>query len=83
MKGMREGVVYPLTAVGSSQDPGTEVTTMLLSFTPAARSLAFVPSSRGWMMVSFQRAWTMPMRRPLPSWTWGAGPLVSVNILGE
>jgi len=40
-----------------------------------------VPSSSGWMMVSFQRAWTMPMRRELPSWTWGAGPLVSVNIL--
>lgn len=69
------------TAIGSSQDPGTDSTTMLDSLTPQASSLAFVPSRRGWMMVSFQRAWTMPTRRALPSWTWGAGPLVSECIL--
>lgn len=33
------------------------------------------------MMVSFHRAWTMPTRSALPSWTWGAGPLVSECIL--
>jgi hypothetical protein len=29
-------------------------------------------------MVSFQRAWTMPMRRLLPSWSCGAGPLLCI-----
>jgi hypothetical protein len=34
-------------AIGSSQLPGTDWTTMFDSFTPAARSLAFVPARRG------------------------------------
>jgi hypothetical protein len=34
-------------AMGSSQEPGTDCTTMLDSFTPDARSLSFVPLRRG------------------------------------
>lgn len=64
------------TAIGSSHEPGTVCTTMLDSLTPHSRSLAFVPSSNGSMILSFQRAWTMPMRRPLPSWSCGDGPLL-------
>lgn len=66
---------HDLTAMGSSQDPGTDSTTMLLSLTPQASSLSLVPLSKGSMMVAFQRAWTMPMRRALPSCCCGVGPL--------
>ena len=34
-------------AIGSSQEPGTDWTTMFDSLTPDARSLALVPSRRG------------------------------------
>jgi hypothetical protein len=34
-------------AIGSSQLPGTDWTTMFDSFTPEARSLALVPARRG------------------------------------
>jgi hypothetical protein len=34
-------------AIGSSQDPGTDWTTMLDSLTPEDRSLSFVPFRRG------------------------------------
>ena len=34
-------------AMGSSQDPGTDCTTILDSLTPDARSFAFVPAMRG------------------------------------
>lgn len=54
-------------AIGSSQDPGTDCTTIFDSLTPEARSLAFVPAMRGSIIVVFQRAWTIPMRRALPS----------------
>jgi hypothetical protein len=46
--GRRRGVEdYLEHAIGSSQLPGTDWTTMFDSFTPAARSLAFVPARRG------------------------------------
>jgi len=35
------------TAIGNSQEPGTDCTMMLDSLTPDARSLALVPASRG------------------------------------
>jgi len=54
-------------AIGNSQDPGTDWTTIFDSFTPDARSLSVVPLRRGSMIVVFQRAWTIPMRRALPS----------------
>lgn len=54
-------------AMGSSQLPGTDCTTMLLSFTPDERSFFFVPSRRGSMIVVFHLACTMPMRSALPS----------------
>jgi hypothetical protein len=34
-------------AIGSSQEPGTDWTTIFASLTPDARSLALVPSRRG------------------------------------
>jgi hypothetical protein len=61
--------------MGSSHAPGTVCTTIFESFTPHSCSLAFAPARRGSMMVSFHRAWTMPIRRLLPSWSCGAGPL--------
>ena len=75
MSGRRERETYRWTAMGSSQDPGTDCTTMFESLTPHLVSCAFVPSSNGAMMVSFQRACTMPMRRALPSCSSGLGPL--------
>ena len=71
------------TAIGSSHEPGTDWTTMLDSLTPHSSNLALVPARRGSMMVSFQRAWMMPMRRPLPSWCCGAGPLVCTIVSGR
>jgi hypothetical protein len=41
-----EGVYFE-QAIGSSQLPGTDWTTMFDSFTPEARSLALVPARRG------------------------------------
>jgi hypothetical protein len=48
----REGSrrTYLEQAMGSSQLPGTDWTTMLDSFTPAARSLDLVPARRGSIM---------------------------------
>jgi hypothetical protein len=66
------------TAIGNSQEPGTDCTTMLDSETPHSRSLALVPSRRAFMIVSFHRAWTMATRRPVPSWRTGAGPLLCI-----
>jgi hypothetical protein len=40
-------VKYLEHAIGSSQDPGTDWTTMFDSLTPDARSLSFVPLRRG------------------------------------
>jgi len=68
-------------AIGSSQDPGTDWTTMLDPLTPDARSLAFVPARRGSIMLVFQRACTIPMRRALPSCCWASpGPLSDAII---
>ena len=39
--------MYLEQAIGSSQDPGTDCTTIFDSFTPEDRSLAFVPARRG------------------------------------
>ena len=39
--------MYLEQAMGSSQDPGTDCTTIFDSLTPEARSLAFVPARRG------------------------------------
>lgn len=61
--------------MGSSQEPGTDCTTMLDSFTPHLVSCDLAPSRRGAMMVSFHRACTMPMRKALPSCSSGLGPL--------
>lgn len=47
---------YRWTAMGSSQEPGQDWTTMLDSLTPAARSFSLAPVTRGSMMVEFQRA---------------------------
>lgn len=54
-------------AIGSSQLPGTDCTTILLSFTPEDSSFFLVPSRRGSMIVVFHLACTMPMRSALPS----------------
>ncbi len=43
---MRHGP-YLEHAIGNSQEPGTDCTTMFDSFTPNARSLSFVPLRRG------------------------------------
>jgi len=75
-EGCEKSGFYRWTAMGSSQDPGTDWTTILESFTPHWCSFAMAPFSSGSMMLWFHRAWTMPMRRPLPSWTCGAGPLL-------
>ena len=40
-------------AMGSSQEPGTDCTTMFDSLTPEARSLAFVPARRGSIIAAF------------------------------
>ena len=85
MRGRGEGkeswtVTHLWTAIGSSHEPGTDWTTMLDPLTPHSSNLALVPARRGSMMVSFQRAWMMPMRRPLPSWCCGAGPLVCTIV---
>jgi hypothetical protein len=45
--GNREERDYFEQAIGSSQLPGTDWTTMFDSFTPEARSLALVPARRG------------------------------------
>ncbi len=39
--------VYLEQAIGSSQDPGTDCTTIFDSLIPEARSLAFAPARRG------------------------------------
>lgn len=70
------GCTYRWTPMGSSHEPGTDSTTMLLSWTPQASSFALVPSSRGSMISAFHRAWMMPMRRPVPSCCSGVGPFI-------
>lgn len=66
---------HDFTAMGSSHAPGTDCTRILPSLTPLASRAFLVPCTSGSMMVWFQRAWTMPMRRELPSWCCGVGPL--------
>ncbi len=46
----RRGGSHFEQAMGSSQLPGTDWTTMLDSFTPAAKSLDLVPARRGSIM---------------------------------
>lgn len=66
---------YRCVAMGNSQEPGHDWTTMLDSLTPHSSSLALAPATRGSMTVAFQRAWTMPMRKAEPSCCSGVGPL--------
>jgi hypothetical protein len=43
------------TAIGSSQDPGTDCTTIFDSLTPEANSFFFVPSMRGSIIAILQQ----------------------------
>jgi len=66
------------TAIGSSQEPGTDWTTMLVSLTPHSRSFDLAPSTNGSMMERFHRACTMPTRSGAPSNCCGVGPFTDM-----
>jgi hypothetical protein len=56
MRGSR-GRAYLEQAIGSSQEPGTDWTTIFDSLTPDARSLAFVPARRGSIIADSMLGW--------------------------
>lgn len=82
---MRRQSTHFEAANGNSKLPGTDCTTMLLSFTPVSLSFAMVPATSASMTVLFHRECTMATRSGEPSSLegGGAGPLIESDIVSE